>query len=649
MGKSVYKQLLIDECAAISAARDKPCSVEYKCTPQLPALVTCCDGMVMLNRIGNVMSQPTKLGEYSDDGFLAYAATTEDDPLPGEDDDDFMMILEAESTPKKTKYGTWRHMASAIERELNAAFKRPGARVVVLGFDKKQFVDGVKRVTHAKRKDVRIRTRESQIAKDDAAGLTSTRGIPFKYEDIKDGALVPYPWSETLHGPGQCAAIVRYFTLKLLRFYKPPHDGQVLIIDGHCLRVGDGAVWQGVLQEDLDTTPFMLFGERDYRLEYMLRNSIGEFDHTAFFYVRHLATNPGVQFVCKLVPEEARGAKMHIRTNDTDTLIIALGFLERLAQVEPLSKDLEIIMEIPRSKFVKTDKCINARRMLELLTLQYGDVLEWPGMYFSYGLSAKENDYTEMFLNGFGHSTFMQALVNYPYAIGDIVGPRTSIPGPPMAPEPEEDEEEPASSPQPDDAEHKRKRDDDDDQGPPNKLARTETQKQLATPDSEDDRLCIDLTSSDDDEPASGTKRKRDDDDDQGPPTKFMRTVTPSAERAFQVKEDAIMRLVAACYYEGTFYRSAKQREEREKRKREGKHDRLDKGLLSLEFIESIRKRRKKLGGVTPAEIREKALRHDYFLALTEDLTLGFPTRTIPFSSAQYSGYSGPEYQNIFE
>lgn len=658
MGKSVYKQLLIDECAAISEARSTPCRVEYPCTDQTPAMVTCCDGMVLLNRVGNVMSKPTKLGEYTDDGYPMFATPTptetEDEPDFSTDAEDFALLLAAApvvGAKPKSKYGTWAHMMSAIERELNTSFKRPSARVVVLGFDKKQFVDGVKRVTHAKRSADRIKAREDQIKKDTDLGQTPTRGIPFTFESIKDNALVPYPWSATLHGPGQCAALIRYITLKLLRFYKPPHQGQVLIIDGHCLTVAD-AVFPSATQEELDTVPVLLFDKHQYALEHMLRNHIGEFDHTAFFYVRRLATDPGVQFVCKLDPLQARSAQMHIRTNDTDTLVIALGFLERLAEREPSAAELEVVMEIPRREHVKVDMCINAKRMLGLLTLQYGDVLKWPGAYFAYGLSAKENDYTEMFMPGIGHATFMGALVNYPYAIGDLVGPRTSVPGPPVDPDAEASESE------------------GDDSSPPADAALVPstptTQLQLATPDSNDDQgtalkrkrddaveqepprkqLCLDLTSSDD-EQDTGPKRKRED-DEQEPPSKRARTEPMAGDRAFQVREDAMTRFVAACYYEGTMYRNKKQRDAREKRKREGKFDRLDPTLLSHELIEAARKRRK-MGGITLADLREKTLRHDYFVALIEDLTLGLPTRTIPFSSAQYCGYSGPEYKNLFK
>lgn len=625
-GKSACKKLLLEECATICAEQNRQCRVEYPCTDTTPSMITCCDGMVMLNRIGNVLSQPTKVGEYTDDGFPAYTTTT----VPGEEieldvgcaPEDLDAYFAAELTPDKKKaFGTWRQLYTAVTRELGGMFARPGMRVVVLGFDKKQYVDGIKRITHHKRAGNRESQRAAQIAKDEAAGLTPTRGIPFSYESINDHALIPYPWNVTLHGQGQAAALIRYVSVNLRKFYKPPREDQLLIIDGHSMRPED-VTFDGEA-ELLLRTPLVIYPKTIW-FDPNLANDIGEFDHTAFFYVRMFAMDKRTHSTYELDPENACSAQMHIRTNDTDTIIMGLVFLERLAQLDPRTAGLQVIMEIPRKMPVKTDMCINVRRMLTLLTEKYGSTLKFPGAYFAYGLYLKENDYDTQFMKGIGHATFMSALVNYSKAIGDLVHPRELKEPPPV-----------------------------------------EIDVTGDAANHDEPMICLEIVDSDEEdskgkeeaESSNGgwmeRKRKRDSDDDSeeefidvtdeppAPPAKNRQVFT----LAFKVDQSAVSRFVAACYYDALYYRTKEQKARREEQKREGKYDEVTAGLLGPELIENARKRRK-MSGITQADLREKTKRHDYFVAITEELTLGFP-RSIPFALAYDYGYSREEYRQL--
>ncbi len=628
-GKSVCRKLLVEECARICAAKGMQTRVEYPCTDQLPALVTCCDGMVMLNRIGNVMSQPSKLGAYTDAGFPVFpdVAPPSSEPEEGAEPEDFGSIYDEDGPPSTTpkQYGTWGQMYFAIKRELDKMFARPGVRVVVLGFDKKQFVDGVKRITHHKRSGQRVKDRAKQIEKDEAAGVTPTRGIPFAFEDICKQALVPYPWNMTLHGKGQCAALVRFFSLELVKHYKPAGENQHLLIDGHCLTPEDVLpcpmqTWM------LDRHPVRVCFN-GWAVEHALNNNIGEFDHTAFFYVREIATNPKIQAMLDIDPEHARAANMHIRTNDTDTLMMGLIFLERLSHLHPDLGDLAVIMEIPKKYPVKTDTAVNVRRVLSLLAAEHGAVLQFPGAYFAYGLYLKENDYDMPFMSGIGHATFMSALVNYPDAIGDLVHP-TAIPRA-MEPRPvpdagadidltnsSDDEAEPDSQ------SLKRKRSEDDDW--------TSTKRTRV----EDDW---------DQHPKSSTSAAAESEVEDEALLPVYGPPRPKFDLAFHVGEDAATRFVAACYYDALNYRTKAQKELRESRRREGKLDKLDPATLGHELIEGARKRRK-MSGITVQDLKEKVKRHNYYAAITEDLVLGFE-RSIPFERAVEFGYEREAYR----
>jgi len=601
-GKSVCKKLLVEHCDAIHAAAGTRMRVEYPCDDAAPPLVRCCDGMVLLNRIGNVLSQATPVGEYTDDGTRAYniadldmdSAFTSDSALEGFYEED---AVQEERRP----YGTWRQLANAIAREVTSMLKSPSTRVVVLGFDKKKFVDGVKRLTHAKRRDRRAEDRAKQIAKDEAAGLTPTRGIPFKYEDIEDSALVPYPWKEVLHGHGQASAIIRYVSTRLLRFFKPPHPGQALIVDGHELALADATAAR-LGECRLDRTPISIAaGVREAAPWF--ENDIGEFDHTAFFYVRRLTTDADVQARYGLDPAVAPRARVHIRTNDTDTIMMGLVFLERLAAAAPQTAGMELAMEIPHRAPVKRDMCIDVQRMLTTLTRKYGAAVRYPGSYFAYGLYLKENDYDVPFMKGVGHVAFMRALVHYPHAIGDLVSP-------PMLNE-----------------------------------QRESARKKRIVEDAacSSNAVAIDLTvdsptpglSSSNDEPADAHKRKRSPD------------VVAVPARAFQIDPWSVVRLAAACYYEVVHYRTVAQHAAREEKVRAGKFRELDRELLSHEFITNVCKKRK-ASAITPAELDAKARRHGYYVAITEDLMLGH-RRSIPFEVAHEHGYDPTKYKTTFQ
>lgn len=599
-GKSECKKLLVGLCDAINAAAGARTRVEYRCDEAAPPLVRCCDGMVLLNRIGNVLSQATPVGKYTDAGDRAYdlAALTMDVGDAYALDED--AAYEEPAAEARPAYGTWRQMANAIAREVTAMFKSPATRVVVLGFDKKKFVDGVKRLTHAKRADLREIARAKQIAKDTAAGLTPTRGIPFAYEDIRDDALVPYPWSEVLHGKGQASAVIRYICARLLRFYKPPHPGQALIVDGHELALADATAAR-LAECPLDRTPVSIAaGAREAAPWFA--NDIGEFDHTAFFYVRTLATDAGVQARYGLDAATAPRARVHIRTVDTDTVMMGLVFLERMAAVAPQTAGMQLAMEIPHRAPIKHDMCIDLQRMLATLAGKYGATLRYPGSYFAYGLYLKENDYDVPFMKGIGHTAFMRALTYYPHAIGDLVHP---VP----------DEEPPRVS-----------------RGGADEGPSSGTVIDLTGP--------YDLRTPSPDAGAAedgpgGRKRKRTPD---GPEI---------ARRAFRVDAPGVVRLAAACYYETVHYRTAAQHAERERKVQEGKFRELDRGLLTHEFIVNVCKKRKN-SAITPAELDAKARRHGYYVAITEDLMLGH-ARSIPFARATEHGYDPAKYPSTFQ
>ena len=162
-GKSQCKKLLLELCTAIAKEHGEDPCVQFDCVKEFPAEVTCCDGLVLLNRIGAVMSRSTAIGAFSDDGYEIPRETArsfqEEMMLERENDApfdaDFLADLAGTSDEKKT-YGTWYHMYSAFAREVDNMFARSESTVVVLGFDKRSHVDGVKALTHEKRFDLRL-------------------------------------------------------------------------------------------------------------------------------------------------------------------------------------------------------------------------------------------------------------------------------------------------------------------------------------------------------------------------------------------------------------------------------------------------------------------------------------------------------------
>ncbi len=652
-GKSVCKKLLVAHCDAIHEAAGTRCRVEYPCAPDTPALVTCCDGMVLLNRVGNVLSQPTPVGEYTDRGFPAHAAEVvlaEDGDV---DADDFYGAEYAAPAARKP-YGTWRQMYNAIAREVTTMFMRPGARIVVLGFDKKKFVDGVKRITHAKRSTSRASSRDKQIAKDEGLGLTPTRGIPFTHADIQENALIPYPWNEALHGRGQAAALIRFVCARFLRWFKSPREDQVLILDGHELEPADAGGIRHHFEPYatiLDRTPVYKIGGECGPAPWFT-NAIGEFDHTAFFYARTIATDKLVQERYGLDPDTTPCARVHIRTNDTDTIMMGLVFLERLATIAPQTAGMQLCMEIPRKMPVKTDMCVDLQRMLATLTKKHGDVLRFPGSYFAYGLYLKANDYDMPFMSGVGHATFMSALEHYASAIGDLVGPQQTEVSPSPEPSPvkcrcsnndsnclcvyydpltSESEEEEGED-------HKRKRVDEPNE--PSKRARTP----LSDPPCSSTSAYAERTIA----PLEIDLCNSSSDDERGVVLAPRRTVEATAGTVtFCVDDQAVMRFVAACYYDVVHYRTKEQRAERDKKTRAGTYKGIDRRLLSQEFIVNVCKKRK-ASAITPRELAAKTRRHNYYVAITEDLMLGYP-RSIPFERAVDHGYDRATYGTTFQ
>ena len=615
-GKSQCKRLLLDLCNGIAEKAGEFSGASFECTKDIPAAVTCCDGLVFLNRIGAVMSQPTPVGKYGDDGYEiaedcgSYQAVREEDELFAGVDIELLVAMAANDDSKKP-YGTWNHMYSGFAREVDGMFARADSKVVVLGFDKRIHVDGVKYLTHEKRVDLRQKAREKQIEKDLAAGMTPTRGIPFTYESIRGDALVPYPFSMMLHGPGHCAAIVRYICKMLINRYRPPREDQTLILDGHHILEEDMPHMFAAAESCGADVPISI-RRHETGFAPWLANCVGEFDHTAFYYVHELATSEALINRYNLQMPSGMGLSAHIRTNDTDTLILGIVFLERFRELYPdaLGKPLGIVMEIPHKAPVKVDCGISINRMLELITRKYNN-LQYPGAYFAYGLYMKENDYDAPFMSGVGHEKFMNALVRHSNRIGDLI-------------ECARDNREISVDMDEFDISDLDDNVDDEAVSPCKKRARMEdrtiTTLNVTGSDCEDD---MGPTGSSIMEYHAGSSSAPD---------------TLSAAFARKVSDKAVEKFVAACFHEATAFRTKKAQLEREKLIANGKEEQLDEVAYTYEFVQKACRKRKK-SGVTQMQVEEKIKRHNYFIALCEELMFDRP-RSLSFEDADEHGYA---------
>jgi hypothetical protein len=586
-GKSQCKKLILDLCDTIAAERGEEAGAQFNCIKDVPAAVTCCDGLVLLNRIGAVMSKTTPIGKFTDSGYeipvddgMTYAEERALEAAGDAHIDPEFLMAAADSTDGKTPYGTWFHMYSAFAREVDGMFKRSGSIVVVLGFDKRTHVDGVKALTHEKRFDLRAKARAAQKKKDTEMGMVHTRGIPFTYDDICEDALIPYPFSEMLHGKGHCAAIVRYLCNMFITRYKPPGDHQTLLLDGHHVWIKD--LPPNFSSDNLGGHDIPIRIRRDERtFAPELANCVGEFDHTAFFYVHSFATRESLIYEYRLETRPGMGLSMHIRTNDTDTLILGIVFLERFRELypNPDGGNLHLVMEIPHKAPVKVDQAIAIHRVLELITKRY-EHLKHPGAYFAYGLYMKENDYDEPFMSGVGHEKFMNALIHHSHNIGDLI--HTAVP-----------------------------------------QQQVIDMSDFVMTDEEDEMITLD----------------KDQDDFQSSSSSSSAAVASSVPSfARKLDERAVEAFIASCYHESIAYRTKAAQEKRKELLAQGKPKEADSIQYTYEYVTKACAKRTK-SAVTMVQIEDKMKRHNYFIAMCEELIFDRP-RSIPFTKAPENGYA---------
>lgn len=595
-GKSQCKKLILDLCDAIAAERGEETGALFNCIRDVPAAVTCCDGLVLLNRIGAVLSKTTPIGKFTDSGYeipadngMTYAEERAlEASSDGHIDPEFLMAA-ADSTDGKTPYGTWFHMYLAFAREVDGMFKRSGSVVVVLGFDKRAHVDGVKALTHEKRSDLRVKARAAQKKKDTELGMVHTRGIPFTYEDICEDALIPYPFSEMLHGKGHCVAIVRYLCNMFIKRYKPPGDNQTLLLDGHHVWIEDLPPRFSSEQHGGHDIPIRIRAD-ECAFAPELANCVGEFDHTAFFYVHSFATTERLIYGYHLETRPGMGLSMHIRTNDTDTLILGIVFLERFRELypNPDGGNLHLVMEIPKKAPVKVDQGIAIHRVLELITKRY-DHLKHPGAYFAYGLYMKENDYDVPFMSGVGHEKFMNALIYHSQNIGDLI--HTTVP-----------------------------------------QQQTIDMSDFVMTDDEDEFSTLDKETTNFQSSSSSSSSSSSDAVHSSAPV-FARKLDERAVEAF----------IASCYHESIAYRTKAAQAKRKELLAQGEPVETDFIKYTYEYVTKACAKRTK-SAVTMVQIEEKVKRHNYFIALCEELIFDRP-RSIPYSSALENGYACYTYQ----
>jgi len=444
MGKSDARNLLASFCDDIATDNGLgDARVQYDCTDKHAAHITCIDAMVVMNRIGGALSQTSKEGEYDDrglpmplateelrafipyDDLPVYDASSSEDTIVSVDDmdctdtytDTWFNVTEIPDLDNAPRGGTWNLFYKIISDEIRRSFRREHCKVVVFGFDVKEYVDRVKKITHNKRIAARATAQKGRKEKDELNGDVATRGIPFKFDDIVGHALLPYPWSKALHGGGgrQCSDIIRFLSTSLMKRFRP-EPGQCLIIHGHRLHPDDhdASFWEDVpaeYQAEVHTGANDIpveISSTGIRMAYWFKNKHGEFDHTAFYFTNRLTNHADIRNYYGI--ENPVGAlRVHIRTSDTDTLIGYLAYVERMRK-NPDAHPIALIMEKPRTPNMKKDMCIDISRMVQLISLYFHGVLTYPCAYIAYGLYLKQNDYDVDFMPGVGIRTFMFTL-----------------------------------------------------------------------------------------------------------------------------------------------------------------------------------------------------------------------------------------------
>ena len=321
---------------------------------------------------------------------------------------------------------TWGLFYKIVSTEITRCFARPGAKVVVFGFDVSEYVDKVKKITHNKRHTARANAGATKAAGDLEAGNVDIRGIPFTYADIKKDALVPYPWSKVLSIRAQRMGIIRFLCKSLLEKYRPA-EGKRLILHGHRLDESDHtwSMWEDVpyeyhhnIKTGANDIPIEISSD-GARMAYWLENRVGEFDHTAFFFTRSITNNPALRAHYN-VNNPAGPIRVHIRTCDTDTIVAFLVYVERMRMIHD-SPLLHLLMEKTPTSGNRSDMCIDISRMVDLFRVHFPESIKHPAAYIAYGLYLKRNDYDLDFMSGVGIKVFMNALRYNAHLIGDLV------------------------------------------------------------------------------------------------------------------------------------------------------------------------------------------------------------------------------------
>lgn len=429
--KSQAKAALLEHCkerAQETGYNGEP--FERRDNAKLPANMVLIDGFVLMDAQGHGCSLPTlretTMAEITHDDSQDESGTDrssmpETDPdlnfaQAGRDPDGANRAFDmAESAHQR---GQWRHFTANIRRVLEKALERPGVAVVVFGFDKKQFVDKVKSITHMKRGEERKRAREKQQKRDQAVGLADTRGIPFTFEDIAPGKLMPYPWTQVRGSSAMLTDVMRYICLDICKNVQlPEYKSCTLILDGHNLQPEDLKI--ALCPDAPETSPTVpiVISQEGVGNAVALENRVGEFDHTMFHYISTFLKNPVVGSMFNFcAPTSEIPSVVRLRTNDTDAFLFGLVYQEYMVAE---GVNMQLAIEYP-GKFGKTDSVINLAPVERLLAGEL-QCLRWPAASAVYALFLKSNDYDTPFLNGIGHRTLLNALVNHAPEIGDLV------------------------------------------------------------------------------------------------------------------------------------------------------------------------------------------------------------------------------------
>lgn len=440
--KSLAKTALLDYCRERAAESGyKGCSFERKDSPKMSANLVLIDGFVLMDAQGHGCCLPTlrevTLAEIMDVDSDEESAT--DRTSVPETDSDFNFAntgfepnSEREAAKKKARElaerahscGLWRHFTANIRRVLEAALARPGVTTVVFGFDKKQFVDQVKRITHTKRSEERKRARGNQIQRDRDAGLVDTRGIPFTFADIAPAKLMPYPWTEVRGSSEMLSAVIRYICLDICKNIQLPADKKCsVILDGHQLQHDD--LQTAICPEApvVQATIPVVVSHEGVGNAVAMENCVGEFDHTMFYYLTSFLQKPSVGSIFNFAPPTRDApAVVRFRTNDTDAFLFGLVYQEYMCADDV---NVQLVIEFP-GKFGKPDTIIDIAPLERFLASELPN-LQWPAASVVYALFLKSNDYDAPFLHGVGPRTLLNALMHHAAEIGDLVGGNPAV------------------------------------------------------------------------------------------------------------------------------------------------------------------------------------------------------------------------------